>query len=274
MSLPLLSRRGAMGRLGLLLAAGLWPGVRLAGQARSGGTTFVVINDLHHDNAAECDPWFEALFRQIAARHPEAVVCLALGDLANRGLPESLSALARLAAARLPIPFLPVPGNHDQDVERTTRIYLEAFPGRLNYVERFGDWQFVLVDTTQGADWADTAISDQTLAWLDATLPSLDPARPTVLGSHFPLSNVAKMCPLNADDLLRRFLPFNLRGVFAGHYHAQTVRQRERFDLVTNVCCGRATGNHDGSERKGYFVVRASASNALEREFVPFAGPA
>lgn len=262
-----------VGRLGALLAAGLWPGARLAGQTRADAISFVVINDLHHDDVAQCDPWFTALFRQIAAQQGEAACCLALGDLANRGRPESLAAIARLAAAHLPMPFLPVPGNHDQDVEQTLRLYLEAFPGRRNHVAHFGGWQFVLVDTTQGTDWADTHIADDTLAWLDRTLPSLDPAQPTILGSHFPLSNVAKMCPLNADDLLGRFLPFNLRGVFAGHYHAQTARERGAYQIVTNVCCGRATSNHDGSANKGYFVVRGAPSGLLQREFVAFSGP-
>lgn len=274
MESSLLSRRAMVGRLGALLAAGLWPGARLAGQMTVSEITFVVINDLHHDGVDACDRWFEALFRQIGTRHGGAACCLALGDLANRGQPPSLAAVARLAAAHLPMPFLPVPGNHDQDLEQDARIYLEAFPGRRNHVERYGDWQFVLVDTTQGKDWADTQISADTLAWLDRTLPSLDPARPTVLGSHFPLSNVAKMCPLNADELLGRFLRFNLRGVFAGHYHAQTSRPREGFEIVTNVCCGRATGNHDGTLRKGYFVVRGTAAGSLQREFVEFSGPA
>ena len=41
-----------------------------------------------------------------------------------------------------------VPGNHDNDLEESTRLYAEVFPGRLNYTWEHGGWQFVAIDTT------------------------------------------------------------------------------------------------------------------------------
>lgn len=273
MSNALVTRRHALRRLGKwCAAAGLIAPSLLRARTPAppeDGFTFVVLNDLHHDDPADCNPWFTALFRQIAQRHPTAACCLALGDLANRGRPECLQALAHLADTHLPMPFLPVPGNHDQDLEHTPRLYLETFPERLNHTFFHGGWQFVLLDSTQGSAWADTRVPDASLAWLDATLPRLDPTRPTVLATHFPLSNVARMCPLNADEVLARFAGFALRGTFSGHYHAQTRRDRGTFDLVTNVCCSRVAGNHDGSATKGYFLVQASGAGQLVRTFVP-----
>ncbi len=281
-NLALPTRRQALGRLGCGAASlALAPLLGAAApeeptrpdpvETPGPGFTFVVLNDLHHAEPAACDPWFTSLFDQITREHPSVKFCLALGDLVHRGKPECLAALAQLAARRLPVPFLPVPGNHDQDLEQTPRLYLESFPGRLNYTFRQDDWQFVMIDTTQGSEWVDTYVPAATLAWLDQTLPQLDRARPTVIGTHFPLSNVAPMCPLNADEVLARFAGFALRGTFSGHHHAQTRRDRGAYELVTNVCCSRVAGNHDGSVTKGYFLVHASPEGRLTRRFVPLA---
>ena len=44
------------------------------------------------------------------------------GDLAHRGRPESIAAIVRIAG-KLECLFYTVPGNHDNDLEATTRIY-------------------------------------------------------------------------------------------------------------------------------------------------------
>jgi hypothetical protein len=265
------TRRVALGQLGALLAAGLWPGaLRAEGRPTGAGAVrFAVINDFHHDSAA-CDAWFEKLFASVAAQGRLAFVA-GLGDLANAGKPESIAAIKRLAAA-VPAPFYPVPGNHDNDVEQTTRIYADVFPGRLNYTWSEAGWQFVALDTTDGKKWGDTQVGPATLAWLKAELPKLDPQRPTVVLTHFPLGAGVKYRPLNAEAVLERFLDFNLRGVFSGHYHARTTVTYRGIEVVTNACCARVRDNHDGSKAKGYQVVNGAADGKLVREFVEFAG--
>jgi len=102
-------------------------------------------------------------------------------------------------------------------------------------------------------------------------LPKLDPQKPTVVFTHFPLGAGVKMRPLNAEAVLERFLDFNLRGVFSGHYHARTAVAYRGIEVVTNACCARVRDNHDGSKGKGYFVVNGTPDGLLTREFVPFA---
>ncbi len=271
MSSSLLTRRAAIGRLGMLLAAGLWPGA-LRAQGRPTGAKavrFAVLNDFHHDSA-ECDAWFESLFRSVGAQGRLAFVA-GLGDFANAGKTESIAAIKRLAAT-VRVPFFPVPGNHDNDIEETTRIYAEVFPGRLNYTWTEAGWQFVALDTTDGKKWGDTRVGDATFAWLKAELPKLDPKRPTVVLTHFPLGAGVKMRPLNAEAVLERFLDFNLRGVFSGHYHARTTVAYRGIEVVTNACCARVRDNHDGTKVKGYFVVNGAADGVMTREFVAFGG--
>lgn len=274
------TRRAALGQLGALLAAGLWPGALRAAETRAsdaGAVRFAVLNDFHHDSA-ECDAWFESLFRAAGA-HAGVAFVAGLGDLANKGKPESIAAIKRLAVAAR-VPFFPVPGNHDNDLEESTRIYTEVFPGRLNYAWSEAGWQFIALDTTDGKKWGESRVSTVTLDWLKAELPKLDARKPTVLLTHFPLGAGVKYRPLNAEDVLEQFADFNLRGVFSGHYHARTTVAAGRgavighgvTECVTNVCCSRVSPNHDGTKAKGYFVCAGSADGSLAREWVEFAG--
>lgn len=275
MAFPSCTRREALGKFVALLAAGLWPGtLRAAAGATPSAVrelTFVAANDFHYEDAG-CDPWFEKLFRQIAT-HREAAFCLGIGDLANHGKPESVAAIKRHASI-LGVPFYPVPGNHDNDITESPEKYVEVYPDRLNYAFMHAGWQFVGLDTTDGQKYQETRVQPATLAWLDHELPKLDPARPTVLFTHFPLAAAHKYCPLNAEEIMRRFIDFNLRIVLGGHFHGRTTARRGRFELVTNACCARVRHNHDGSTEKGYLLCRAQPDGTVEREFVLFEGPA
>ncbi len=272
---PEVTRRGALGRLGGLLALGLWPGA--AGRAATpsgrasaaGRIRFVVTNDFHHVDAG-CDAWFAALFARVA-RTEGAAFCLGLGDLADRGKRESLAAIARLAA-EAGVRFHASPGNHDLDESPVEGFYAEVFPGQRNYTVREAGWQVLLIDTTEGAKWQEVQIPASTLAWLDETLPTLNPRAPTVLATHFPLAAEVRMCPLNAEAVLERFVGFNLRGVFGGHYHARTVRTRGEMELVTNVGVSRVRENHDGTTGKGYWLVDGATDGTLQRTWVAWAG--
>jgi len=270
---PTFTRRAALGRLAALLAAGLWPGAlrAQASGARAAEFTFVVANDFHHFEAA-CDPWFAALFRQIAA-HASVEFCLGLGDLAHKGSPESMAAVARLAR-EAGLRFHVTPGNHDNDLEETTALFNRVLPGQLNYTFVHRGWRFVVIDSTDGKKWGKTSVQPATLVWLDAELPKQDPAQPLVLATHFPLASSTPMCPLNAEEVLARFTNHNLRLVLGGHHHGRTEVLRGAYALVTNACCSRVAGNHDGTTTKGYWLCRTQADASVRRDFVEFTGPA
>jgi 3',5'-cyclic AMP phosphodiesterase CpdA len=276
-----LNRRTALGRLGLLLALGLWPGARPArgsGAAAKEVFRFAALNDLHHD-APECDAWFAPIFRQVQARQPAFV--LLLGDLSNHGSIQSLDSIARLAAG-LGIPVHTVPGNHDNDLEGDTRTYARAFPAGLNQVFEYQGWQWVGLDSTDSNRWFDTQVAEAHLRWLDARLPALDPAKPTVLFTHFPLApgigmpGGQVMTPKNAEAVLARFEHFNLRAALSGHFHGRTERPHGAARLYTGACCARVVFNHDGDTPKGWYLFTAYDDQSLRAEFVtlpPAAGP-
>lgn len=268
-----ISRRSA---LGLLLSAGLWPGcVRLPRAGLTPGVpfTFAALNDLHHSNE-ECNPWFESVFAQVAQHRPAFV--LLLGDLADRGEPASFATVRRLSA-RIGVPCHTVPGNHDNDVEKTTALYATAFPGGLNSRFTHEGWQFIGLDTSDGNQWRDTRVSDATLAWLDRELRSIDPRRPTVLFTHFPLASGIRtqqghvLTPVNAEAVLQRLVSLNLRAVLSGHFHGMTERAWIRGPLITGACCSRVRDNHDGTPTKGWWLCQATSAGEFHRSFVPLA---
>ena len=114
-----------------------------------------------------------------------------------------------------------------------------------------------------------TSIQPATLQWLDDYLPRLNPRRPTVVFTHFPLGDGVNYRPQNADELLDRFRDFNLQAVFCGHYHGFTERTSGQAILTTNRCCSLKRGNHDGTKPKGYFACEA-AEGKLTRTFVEY----
>ena len=123
------------------------------------------------------------------------------------------------------------------------------------------------LDTTEGTKYQDTTIAVDTLKWLDDRLLKLDKKKPLVVFTHFPLGDGVKMRPTNADAILKRLMPYNLRAAFSGHYHAFTEKSAGEAVLSTNKCCAFSRGNHDGTKEKGYFLVVAR-DGKLTRTFV------
>ena len=259
------SRRALLQFLALCTA---WRTTQRRVAAQEPAFRFLVVNDLHHATP-ECDPFFRSLVAQMGS-HGAIDFCLIVGDIADTGKPESFAAIRDTFAA-LRVPIYTVPGNHDNDVEKTTRLYSEAFPGRLNYAFAHKGWQFVALDSTDENKFEQTRIGDAALAWLEATVPTLDRTRPTVVFTHFPLATGVNLVPLNALDVLKRLSVLNVRAAFTGHYHARVERWFVDTRLITNACCSRMRDNHDGSLEEGYLVCTARTDGRLTTEFVEFA---
>ncbi len=268
------TRRQALERLsaGTLLSLGLWPGALRAGDAGHGEDFgFLAVNDLHY-MSPECGVWLEKMVRQMKSR-PGMEFCLVAGDLTEQGKPGHHAIVAEILKM-LEIPIYVVVGNHDylKDGTATSRDgYDKIFPKRINYLFEHRGWQFVALDTSQGLDYENTRIQPHTFRWVDETLFNLNKKRPMVVLTHFPLGPTVKYRPLNTDDLLEPFKPFNVQAIFCGHYHAFTQRQWGSAIATTNRCCALKRGNHDGTKEKGYFVCSAQ-DGKISREFVEFKG--
>ena len=251
---------------GALLAGALWPGrLRGADNGQGGAFSFVAINDVHF-STPQCPGWMERVAASIKVLTPTPELCLMIGDLGQDGKPTELRPM-RDALRGFGMPFHTVLGNHDYVSDTDRAPYEELFPGKLNYHFEHRGWQFVALDTTFGTKFDKTNVQPATFSWLDEKLPTLKPALPTVLFTHFPLGTAVPMRPLNADAVLARFKDVNLVVVLNGHHHGFTERTRGATMLTTNRCCSISKGNHDGTKEKGYFVCMV-ADGKLERRFV------
>jgi 3',5'-cyclic AMP phosphodiesterase CpdA len=255
-----MTRRQALRHLsaGTLLALGLWPG-SLSVKAKAGepgAFKFIAVNDTHY-MSVDCGQWLELVVAQMKTEGAE--FCLLSGDLTEKGKREHLAAV-RDIFRELGVPTYVQIGNHDWVSPTDRRAYERLFPRRLNYWFEHRGWQFVGLDSTQGQDYEKTNIQPATFEWIDANLRKLDPRKPTVIFTHFPLGEAVRYRPGNADELLERFNPFNLKGIFGGHYHAFTLRWQERVFALTNRCCALKRNNHDKSPGKGYLVCEARDS--------------
>lgn len=264
----LFTRRTALRRMGAgaLLALGAWPGtIRADNERPDARFRFVAVNDTHHVSP-ECSAYLAGAVRQMKRHEPE--FCLHCGDLTDKGEPENIEAVHDVFRD-LGAPLYPVIGNHDYRTQTDRKAYVRRFPLRLNYYFRHRGWQFVGLDTSEGLKYEKTLVQPQTLAWLDDYLPRLNPRKPTVVFTHFPLGADVNYRPLNSEEVLYRFRDFNLQAVFCGHYHGFTERHSGQAILTTNRCCALKRNNHDGTKPKGFFVCEA-AGGKLTRSFVEY----
>lgn len=251
---------------GLVLAADLWPGRLFAADNGIGDNfTFVALNDAHFFTE-KCPAWFERVTTSIKALAPKPEFCLMVGDLAEHGTQNELGPM-RDVLRGLGLPYWTVIGNHDYQSDSDRSIYEKLFPGRLNYHFEHRGWQFVGLDSSMGTKYEKTQIQPSAFSWINDHLPKLDQTKPTVVFTHFPLGANVSMRPLNADELLERFLDFNLAAVFNGHFHGYTERPFGPASITTNKCCSISRANHDGTKEKGYFVCTAREGN-IERKFI------
>ncbi len=225
----------------------------------------MVVNDTHYQSD-KCGAWFERVAASVKSQHPKPEFCLMVGDLAEHGTQAELGAM-RDALRSFGLPYHAVIGNHDYVSPISRQPYDELFPHNVNYHFVHRGWQFIGLDSSEGMSYRNTRIQPATFQWLDKTLPKLNKAQPTVVFTHFPLGDGVLMRPMNADDLLSRFLEFNLVAVYNGHFHGFTERTFRETVLTTNKCCAISRANHDGTKEKGYFLCTAFAGG-IQREFV------
>jgi hypothetical protein len=244
------------------LALGL-PAKALADAPDSEDFTFIVVNDVHYVDE-KCGQWFAKVLDGM--KKHQADFCLLVGDLVENGTAKQIGSMKDLLGG-LKIPVHVVVGNHDHTPANDRKAYEDAFPDTLNYHFEHRGWQFIGLDTTQGFAGANTVIAKPTMDYLGAVLKKLNPKRPTVLFTHFPLGWLLPSRPTNAQALLQHFVDHNLQAVFNGHFHASTTRLWGPCELTTNTCCSLRRKNHDLDPRKGYFLCR-TRQGIVKREYI------
>ncbi|WP_349368224.1 phosphodiesterase [Salinarimonas sp.] len=136
----------------------------------------------------DADAALHKAFRALHALDPRPDLIVVSGDVAEDGEAQAYARVAeRLRALKRPV--VAVPGNHDDDAEFAS--FLQALNGQsrlpappLCSVRDFAALRVIGLASQQRLTSAG-ALSDATLAWLDATLTDA-PGRPTLIVVHHP----------------------------------------------------------------------------------------
>lgn len=258
-----------------LLTAGLWPGALRAmdeSDHPSGDFHFIVINDFHYRDD-RCGVWGEkvvANFRSlISSLTANPAFCVLAGDISENGKADQFAS-ARDVFSKLPMPVHYIIGNHDYLANDDRKPFTQTFGNELNRHFEHNGWHFLTLDTTEGRKLYRTEIPDDTLHWLDKTLPRIGKGKknPIIISTHFPLGwNLLR--PLNVNALLDRFKDYNLQAVYSGHWHGISEHRVLRHTgAVTDRCCSWWRTNQDFSPHKGYFLCRIRQGHS-EHRFIP-----
>lgn len=161
------------------------------------------------------------------ARHPDAAALVLMGDLTHHGMPAQYARLAG-ALAGLPVPVVPMLGNHDR-----REAFLAAFPeaprtasGHVQAVLDLAHHRLITLDTLDGPPYppghhAGRLCADRT-AWLEAVLSGAGGRRVLVFAHHPPHpTGIPGMdaIPLADGDALLARLARHGAHLFCGHVH-------------------------------------------------------
>lgn len=212
----------------------------------------LVMTDIHIVEEGEriigLDPLvrFQAALDQALRDHPDAEALILMGDLTHHGRPAQY---ARLAAALegLPIPLMPMIGNHDR-----REPFLAAFPaapqtaqGHVQAVRDFPGHRIITLDTLEGPPYppgfhAGRLCPDR-LAWLRAALEGAGGRKPLVFAHHPPFATGIPgmdQIPLLDGAPVLDLLAAHGAHLFCGHVH-RTISGMSRgvgFTMFKSTC--------------------------------------
>ena len=253
-------------------AGAFWPGRLRAADAaagENGSFTFLAANDLHFTEEKLCAPRFERMFKAMRASAPDAEFLIVSGDLTTDATDAEFGGMKE-AFQSFGLPVYVVAGNHDVDAEGHRRTYRRYFPHRHHYAFEHRGWQFFGFNSAPNRGAEGTIIRPSALTWMDENLPRFNPDKPSVLFTHFPLAYGLRRRPVDADEVFKRFEPFNVQAILNGHFHGYTEGKWRQSWITTNRCCSRYRVNTDGHAAKGWFVCEAR-DGQIRRRAVDFA---
>ena len=264
--------------------------VRLSGadgggnrQVRGRVLRVALVGDPQVDDSTEMGYARRSVYRELYRRR-DLDMCIFLGDLVNDNmslLPESVGVVDSL-----PYQCFMVPGNHDRDVYRGSKLSayrqrdLSTWRKAVGYVDTSfvrGNVRFVLMNNVRHSDSGMTdyvgGFTDRQKHWLDSVLnrgvgetrgrnPSRVGVTPalTIIATHIPFSQ------MKGRDSVRALVPDISRLLFvSGHTHFVS-RDDSIPELIAGAACGswwRGVRDSDGipyalqscGAPRGYFIA-------------------
>ncbi|MGH1575673.1 metallophosphoesterase [Planktotalea sp.] len=204
-------------------------------------------SDLHFTSAGDqfgYDPRarLDVLIEHISKHHSDAALCVISGDMVDEPTRENYAELAN-RLAHLPMPYLPMTGNHDLRSEFSQALALpdSVQDGFLQYAVTLDGLRLICLDTlTENSD--DGSFCETRRDWLADKL-ARDRKTPTVVFCHHPpLALGYPMLDPNCIDTGATLLNMlaaapNVRQLLFGHVHRhmQGVTQGLPFASIRSV---------------------------------------
>jgi 3',5'-cyclic-AMP phosphodiesterase len=160
---------------------------------------------------------------------PRPNIVVISGDLADTPTADEYDHL-KILLAPLEIPFLAIPGNHDDRALMRAALPDQPYAqstGALNMVGRVGNLDIVLIDSTV-LEEPHGELDATTLSWLEATLAG-STTRPALVFLHHPpfitgIGHMDRQNLRNAHELVPVLLRHGrARLIAAGHVHRATL---------------------------------------------------
>ena len=185
----------------------------------------VWLTDLHFDTApawgVDLDARLNAAIDHIIATQSDAAYCMVTGDLTNDG-DAALNAALRERLDRLPMPWLPLVGNHDDRVHLAEVLKPPATLGKyIQYAVETPAGVFLCLDTKrEGSSIGDLATP--CLDWLKQKLAEYADRLVYIFMHHPPAMIHSKFDDIglsNRAAFLEIVRGSSVRHIFAGHIH-------------------------------------------------------
>lgn len=237
-------------------------------------TCIIHVSDLHRGKRPGTDA-DQALVTLCHELRPELVI--ASGDLANRGRLAELEAAQELLA-RLPVPVLAIPGNHDLPYTFPARFSrpwhtFEQVFGSVDPV--FRSDSVVVCGLCSARPWRHQGgrLSEPRLVRAAEVLGSAAPGALRVVAVHHHLAGapwrVSRKLPLSRRDaVLTALAAAGAELVVGGHIHQSSAVERHEFEAVdlvrpSSLVLATAPGYgrprpHRAGEAQGLHVYRAT----------------
>ncbi|MGO1770095.1 MAG: outer membrane protein assembly factor BamB family protein, partial [Microbacterium sp.] len=196
--------------------------------ARRGRLALVADTHVNLDDA-QSTTWLERVYRAIAARRPDAV--LHLGDITDTGLDGEFVRAGVIVPEGLRGRMHYTLGNHEVRWDATAKEVARAHIGGDSYSFDVGGVHVIGFDPTQVLE-EPGHYGEAGLQWLRDDIGSVGPHVPVVLFHHYPVGEGFYYFD-DQDALVSLLAARNVRAVFAGHVHKETVASFNGFTQAT-----------------------------------------
>ncbi|CDF41567.1 ser/Thr protein phosphatase family protein [Roseburia sp. CAG:182] len=185
------------------------------------------------------------------------------GDLVHEGNEADYQHFQNiLNSAELAVPVLLALGNHDRKRAFCQVFHKELKNGRYFYFHQIREWKIIVLDSA-GEDHGLGEINTEQMEWLEHVCAKEDKI---LVFMHHPVWwEDSLLCLGENSERLRKFLSQqNIRGVFCGHVHRNSMKENGAFSQFTaeSMACGFDYDENGIKvrERSGY--IKAFADEA------------